>query len=732
MNSLQWLLLAVALLALGYALLQWHRSRRQLSTLRTRVATLHEREASWARASRDGLWELDVGSQRLRFSLPGDPPEGPLSRELAWNELRRDWVLVEDVEIIDRTLAGVIAGHAELDFCYRARYGGRVERVRVRGQRLPLVVDTGPRYAGSYRVVTRSIERRQRLDFLDAVLHNTSDGVIATDAAQTICYVNTAAAELIGLPRDDLLGATLDRIALDPPEHALPLRRSIADGRAWSGELELRQPSGIRLILRWRAQPVTTAGEHRHAHVFDDVTAQRRAESNLKFLAGHDPLTGLPNRRALLARLEDTIQRQSLATDTAALVYVDLDRFKHINDALGHSVGDELLKRTGERIAEVAGGRDRVARLGGDEFAVLVEGEQACERAELLAARLLDAFQQSLGPRGTDIVLTPSIGMARHPVHGRSAEALLRSADAAMYAAKEAGRNTWAWYSQAIAERTSERARLESALRRALEREEVYLVYQPKQELTTRRLTGVEALLRWRHPELGLVPADKFIPLAEELGLIVELGEWVLYQAARQLIAWQAAGLEDMTVAINLSALQLQRSSPAAFLQSMIAHLGIRPESLSMELTESRLLVDPDRSIRLLHELREVGVGLAIDDFGTGYSSLDYLRRLPVDTLKIDRSFISGIEQDRDGAVLASTIIMMGRSLRLRTVAEGVETEAQLRALADFGCDEIQGYLLSPPLEPERLQAFWLRHQQRPRLRLVRDTGMSEGGISHG
>jgi diguanylate cyclase (GGDEF)-like protein/PAS domain S-box-containing protein len=721
---LPWLL-AAALAMLAGVLLLWWRGLRQLNALRIAETRLRERQSVWVRASRDGFWELEVDQRRVRFSLPGDPPDGPLTRELEWDELRRDWVLAEDVEVIDRALASVIAGKPELDLTYRARYGGRIERVRLRGQPLP-PIGGAPRYAGSYRVVTRAIERSQRLEFLDAVLQNTSDGVIATDARQLICYVNAAAAELIGLPRDDLLGATFERIALDPPESALPLQRSIGEGRGWSGELELRQPSGIRLTVRWRSQPVSGAGEQRHVHVFDDITARRRAESNLKFLAGHDPLTGLPNRRALLSRLEDTIQRQSLSTDTAALVYIDLDRFKHINDALGHSVGDELLKRSGERIAEVAGGRDRVARLGGDEFAVLVEGEHASERAELLAARLLDAFQQSLGPRGTDIVLTPSIGMARHPAHGRSAEALLRSADAAMYAAKEAGRNTWSWYSQAIAERTSERARLESALRRALEREEVYLVYQPKQELATRRLTGVEALLRWRHPELGLVPADKFIPLAEELGLIVELGEWVLYQAARQLIAWQAAGLDDLTVAINLSALQLQRSSPAAFLQSMIAHLGIRPESLSVELTESRLLVDPDRSIRLLHELREVGVGLAIDDFGTGYSSLDYLRRLPVDTIKIDRSFINGIEHDRDGAVLASTIIMMSRSLRLRTVAEGVETEGQMRALAGFGCDEIQGYLLSPPLEPERLQAFWLRHQPRRRLRVV------EGGTAHG
>lgn len=719
----------VTLAGLGFALILLHRQRRQVAAAARREAARQDREAHWAWASRCGFWELDVAAQRVRFSLPGNPPDGPLTRDLQWNELRRDWVLPDDIDAVDQALASALAEADSLDFGYRARYGGHSERVHVRGRRSSAAGET-LRYAGSYRVVTRAVEGRQRVDFLDAVLHNTSDGVIATDAARTVCYVNAAAVEMIGLTRDDLLGSRLEALALDPPERALPLHRSVADGRPWQGELELRQPSGIRLTLRWRSQAVTTAGAHRHVHVFDDVTARRRAETNLKFLAGHDPLTGLPNRRTLLARLEDTIQRQSLATDTAALVYVDLDRFKHINDALGHNVGDELLKRCGERIAEVAGGRDRVARLGGDEFAVLVEGEHASERAELLAARLLDAFQQSLGPRGTDIVLTPSIGMARHPLHGRSAEALLRSADAAMYAAKEAGRNTWAWYSQAIAERTSERARLESALRRALEREEVYLVYQPKQELATRRLTGVEALLRWRHPELGLVPADKFIPLAEELGLIVELGEWVLYQAARQLIAWQAAGLDDVTVAINLSALQLQRSSPAAFLQSMISHLGIRPESLSIELTESRLLVDPDRSIRLLHELREVGVGLAIDDFGTGYSSLEYLRRLPVDTIKIDRSFINGIEHDRDGAVLASTIVMMGRSLRLRTVAEGVETEGQLRALADFGCDEIQGYLLSPPLEPERLQAFWLRNQPRRRLRVVR--GDADGGLAHG
>lgn len=720
------ILLAITLPILAVALLALRRARVRLAALAARQAEAAARQSAWARVSGDGLWELDASEQRLRFALPGEAPDGPLVRDLAWNELRRDWVLSEDLEVVDRALAAVIAGVAELDCSYRARYGGRIERIRVRGERLAATPGAATRYAGSYRIVTRSVALRQRLEFLDAVLHNTSDGVIATDAARVIRYVNTAATEMIGIPRDELLGATLERIALEPAEAGLPLQRSISEGRNWSGELELRQPSGVRLTLRWRSQPVTSAGEHRHVHVFDDVTARRRAESNLKFLSGHDPLTGLPNRRTLLARLEDAIQRQTLATDTVGLIYIDLDRFKHINDALGHNVGDELLKRSGERIAEVAGSRERVARLGGDEFAVLVEGEQASERAELLAARLLDAFQQSLGPRGTDIVLTPSIGLARHPQHGRSAEALLRSADAAMYAAKEAGRNTWSWYTQAIAERTTERARLESALRRALERGEVYLVYQPKQELATRRLTGVEALLRWRHPELGLVPADKFIPLAEELGLIVELGEWVLYQAARQLIAWQAAGLDDMTMAINLSALQLQRSSPAAFLQSMIAHLGIRPELLSIELTESRLLVDPDRSIRLLHELREVGVGLAIDDFGTGYSSLDYLRRLPVDTIKIDRSFVNGIEHDRDGAVLASTIIMMGRSLRLRTVAEGVETEGQLRALADFGCDEIQGYLLSPPLEAERLQAFWLRNQPRRRLRVV------EGGAAHG
>jgi diguanylate cyclase (GGDEF)-like protein/PAS domain S-box-containing protein len=725
-----WALLCGLLAILAGTAWRIRADRRRLQAAKHALAALQGRQDAWLWAARNGAWALDVDRKRLLFSLPGDPPDGPLCREIEWNELRRDWVLPDDAEIIDRALADAVHGRNELELGYRARYSGRIEHIRVRGRRLTPDPGSPLRYAGVYRVVSRDLERRQRLAFLDAVLQHTSDGVLATDAVHRICFVNAAGAALVGRAPDELLGRRLDAMTGLSAEARAALERSAAEGSAWRGELDLRQPSGAELHLRWHGEAVPGEGLHRYVHVFSDLTAYRRAESNLRFISGHDALTGLPNRRTLLTRLEEAIQRHSASIDTLAMLYIDLDRFKHINDSLGHNVGDELLKRSGERIAEVAGGRERVARLGGDEFAVMIEGEQACERAELMAARFLDAFQQSLGPRGTDLVLTPSIGMARHPVHGRTAEALLRSADAAMYAAKESGRNTWAWYSDTIAARTSERARLEGALRRALERGEVYIVYQPKQELATKRLTGVEALLRWRHPELGLVPADKFIPLAEELGLIVELGEWVLYQAARQLIAWQAAGLDDMTMAINLSALQLQRSSPAAFLQSMISHLGIRPEVLSIELTESRLLVDPDRSIRLLHELREVGVGLAIDDFGTGYSSLDYLRRLPVDTLKIDRSFVNGIEHDRDGGVLASTIVMMGRSLRLRTVAEGVETEAQLRALADFGCDEIQGYLLSPPLEPDRLQAFWLRHQPRPRLRVIR--GEAEGRLGNG
>lgn len=730
MTGLLLALLLLTLIVLGLAFWRLRQSRRQLASLEQAREDSQRRQAAWFWATRGGAWELDVAQRRLRFSLPGDPPDGPLCRELEWNELRRDWVVAEDAALVDRALSQVIAGSGELQVHYRARYGGRIERISIRGRPLPGAPEGGQHYVGVYRVVTRQVERAERSQFLEAVVHNTSDGVLATDADQRICYANKAAADLLGRTIDELLGSPIGQLHLVDPDQAQPLWRSVVEHRPWRGELEVSSSAGKRLQLQWRAEPVPGEAQLRHVHVFEDVTARRRAEADLRYLAGHDPLTGLPNRRTLLSQLDDAIRRQSLATDTLALIYIDLDRFKHINDALGHSVGDELLRRSGERIAEVAGGRDRIARLGGDEFAVLVEGEQACERAELLAARFLDSFQQSLGPRGTDLVLTPSIGLARHPAHGRSAEALLRSADAAMYAAKDAGRNTWSWYNQSISERTTERARLESALRRALERGEVYIVYQPKQELASKRLTGVEALLRWRHPELGLVPADKFIPLAEELGLIVELGEWVLYQAARQLIAWQAAGLDDMNMAINLSALQLQRSSPAAFLQSMISHLGIRPDALSIELTESRLLVDPDRSIRLLHELREVGVGLAIDDFGTGYSSLDYLRRLPVDTLKIDRSFVNGIEHDRDGGILASTIVMMGRSLRLRTVAEGVETEAQLRALSDFGCDEIQGYLLSPPLEPDHLQAFWLRQQPRRRLRVIRSD--SEGLLGRG
>lgn len=677
-------------------------------------------------STREGFWELDFSRSLLTFSLPGMGQTGPLARQVAWAEFRRDWAHNEDVQLIDDAMSNMVARSLPADIRFRVRYSGRVELIRLRGRSFGSDQRGHPtHFIGTFRVLTHQQSERQRLAFLASVASNTSDAVLGLDGRFKIRYANVAAGELLGAPVGALLNRDLRTLCVsDGTDEFAQLSEELAMRARFVGELRLKHPKSGTLMTHWHAEELEGPGDFQYTAVFSDLTAKRRAEANLRFVAGHDGLTGLPNRRSLLSKLSELLRIHGNDANHVALLYLDLDRFKVINDSLGHTFGDEVLRRAGERIVEISGSKERVARLGGDEFSVLIEGAEAGERAELLAAKLIDAFAAPLGPRASEVVLTPSIGIVSYPHHGRTAEELLRGADAAMYAAKDQGRNCWAWYSSSIAERASERAKMESALRRALERNELRLVYQPKMELRTQRLSGVEALLRWTNPELGVIGPDRFIPLAEELGLIVELGEWVMFQAAKQALAWQAAGLEGVVVAVNLSLVQLQRSAPAAFLRSMITHLGMDPSLLSIELTESRMLIDPDRTIMVLKELRDIGVSLAIDDFGTGYSSLQYLRRLPVDMLKIDKSFVDALELDHDGAVLASTIVMLGRSLGLRTIAEGVETEEQMLALTDFGCDEMQGYYLSPALEPDQLQAFWLRHRAKPKMRLV------QGGLA--
>jgi diguanylate cyclase (GGDEF)-like protein len=428
---------------------------------------------------------------------------------------------------------------------------------------------------------------------------------------------------------------------------------------------------------------------------------RKRYQVELEHQANYDALTGLPNRSLLLDRLRQSVYGQRLARGVA-VVFIDLDHFKFVNDSLGHSIGDELLKCMGERLRRCLRDGDTVARLGGDEF-VLVLNEHGNEEAVYRAMQRISAeLAAPIEIDGRELVVTASAGISLYPQDGPDVDTLLKNADAAMYRAKDHGRNNFQFYTSEMNERVNERLSLENALRRALERNELALHYQRRVDLRTGALIGAEALVRWRHPEWGLVHPARFIPLAEETGLIVQIGEFVLREACRQARAWIDAGLKPGVVSVNLSARQFRREGLVRQVSRVLVDTGVDARHLEMELTESTVMHNVDAAIATLQGLKSLGVSLSVDDFGTGYSSLAYLKNLPMDKLKIDRSFVReiGAGEHANEGVLAQAIISLGHNLNLHVVAEGVETDAQVRFLRKHKCDEVQGFFYGEPVEP--------------------------------
>jgi diguanylate cyclase (GGDEF)-like protein len=428
---------------------------------------------------------------------------------------------------------------------------------------------------------------------------------------------------------------------------------------------------------------------------------ERRAE--------HDGLTGLPNRMLFSDRLSRALAHARRNDLSVAVMFVDLDRFKEVNDSLGHSVGDELLRHAAARMRACVRDEDTVARLGGDEFGLLLPIVTGIDGAVLVADRLIAAFAEPVELGGQPVVVTPSIGISLFPQDGADAEAIIEGADAAMYRAKERGRNTYEIFSPALRTEAHERLALEAALRRALEVEELVLHYQPKIDIATGRITGAEALVRWNHPERGLLMPGAFIPLAEQTGLVVALGEFVIAAACEQLAAWEAAGMPDLTIAVNVSACQL-RQGLAEYVSRALRLACLPGRSLELELTESAALDSLELTVQQIQELRALGVTCSIDDFGTGYCGLSYLNQLPIDALKIDRSFIT--ELSGGSATIVDAVIALGHSLGLKVIAEGVETGDQLAYLAARGCDEMQGYLFSKPVPADEFAALVLARAQ--------------------
>jgi diguanylate cyclase (GGDEF)-like protein/PAS domain S-box-containing protein len=429
-----------------------------------------------------------------------------------------------------------------------------------------------------------------------------------------------------------------------------------------------------------------------------DIDERKLAEERVKFLAYYDALTELPNRTLFQDRLTKALASARRQRNKVALLFLDLDRFKTINDSLGHSVGDLLLKRVAERLKKWAREQDTVARIGGDEFLIMLTGIKNIRDAAIATERLMDAMTVEFVVQGHPLNISFSLGISIFPEHGTDGEALIKNADAAMYCAKEHGRNNFQFFTQDMNVEVMERLTLERGLRLALEKKECFLVYQPQMDICTGRVTGLEALLRWQHPELGPVPPDRFIPIAENSRLIVPIGEWVLKTACSQARKWQDEGLPAVSVAVNVSAVQFRQEDFCKFIKRVLFETGLAPQFLELELTESLLLANADVTFSVLQELTDMGVTLAIDDFGTGYSSFTYLKQFRVSKLKIDRSFIANVAANPDDAAITAAIISMAKSLNLKVIAEGVEDEAQMSFLRAHQCDEIQGYYFSKPL----------------------------------
>ena len=584
-----------------------------------------------------------------------------------------------------------------------------------RSRRIQLVVDERTAQLRSVNEdLNADIAARKRteqeLQLRERAIEASANSIIITSAVAPhyqIEYVNPAFERITGYSAHEAMGMNLCFLWNDDVDQPgiEEIRATAKEEREGHAVLRNYRKDGTLFWSDLYIAPVKDdAGVVSHFIVVQyDITATKRYESELEFQTNRDALTGLANRSLLRDRLSQAVSYAYRYGHPIWVLFVDLDRFKFVNDTLGHQAGDILLTAVSSRLQAAVRDTDTVARMGGDEFVLILPERTDAGLSTHIVQRIMDAIAQPLTIEGHEFFVSCSIGVAVYPADGDTPEELIKHADIAMYRAKETGRNNFQFYTSAMNERALERLHIEGDLRNALEREEFMLHYQPQVDLRTGEIVGVEALIRWQHPELGMVPPVRFIGLAEENGLIVPIGAWVIRTACLQNKAWQLHGLGNLRISVNLSARQFAQEDLVESIASSLREAGLAPEYLEIELTESLVMADVDRAIGILRELKALGVQLSIDDFGTGYSSLSYLKRFPIDVLKIDRSFVNDITIDPDDAAIVASIVSLAHSLRLQVIAEGVETEAQLTYLREHDCDQIQGYFFSRPVTADAL-----------------------------
>jgi diguanylate cyclase (GGDEF)-like protein/PAS domain S-box-containing protein len=551
----------------------------------------------------------------------------------------------------------------------------------------------------------------ERLRIAASAFEHMAEGVMILDAARRIVSVNNAFCTITGYPAEEVLGKapTFLRSGEHSDSFYTTLWKVIGERGRWKGEMVLRREDGARFTAFCSMSAVIAPSGRIQSYVcvLHDISSSKLHEEKLEFLAHHDALTQLPNRVRFSESFRQAIARARRTRRSVAALFIDLDRFKTINDSLGHHAGDALLQELAERLSECVRESDVVARFGGDEFAVMIDELHSSEDAAKVAAKILEVLAQPLQIGTHQVGCSGSVGIACYPNDGSDVEALLKNADTAMYRAKAEGRNTYRFFSPEMNERALEALALTRELRTALERGEFVLHFQPRHDLRSGTITGLEALVRWRHPRRGLLAPAEFIPLAEETGLIAPLGEWVIRAACEQLAAWRARGLANVRMAVNLSPRQFAQPHLAQSIGAILAGLGLGGEGLEIEITEGVIMKDAERSVRTLRELKAMNIAIGVDDFGAGFSSLGYLKRFPLDELKIDRNFVREIDSNPADVAIVQAILALAKGLNLQVIAEGVETQAQRDVLRLCGCEQAQGFFYGKPRPAEEIERLF-------------------------
>ncbi|MBF0178404.1 MAG: EAL domain-containing protein [Magnetococcales bacterium] len=708
--------LASGLLALLVWLLASGRER-ALRLAQSMTRELQESEFRWKFAiegAGDGLWDWDIPAGAVYYSQRWKTMFGLADNEIgngidAWEKRLHPDDRAATMATVEACLDGDMTTYAN-EHRMRCK-DGSWKWTLARGMVVKRSADGKP----LRMIVTQSdiSERKQAEEALilsGKIIDTANEAIVITDLDGVIQKVNNAYETITGFSRAEVLGKTpaISKSGRHDASFYQRMWQGLREEGRWEGEIWDRRKDGA-LYPKWLSINTVhnTAGVPTHyVGIFSDISEQKATERKLLNLAYYDPLTELPNRAMFRERLTHELATAHRHQQGVALFFIDLDRFKFVNDTLGHAAGDELLRIVAKRLTAKVRKNDTVARLGGDEFTVILTDVKHPEQISAIAQGMIDSLRTPLTLMEQEVNIGGSIGIALYPGDGHDFDSLTKHADMAMYLAKEKGRNNFQFFSDELQTRIFERVTLEEELTKAIARNELLLHFQPKFELAGNRVVGMESLVRWEKPGVGLVSPARFIPLAEETGLILPMGEWILENACRQSVAWNQGDTCPLQVAVNLSARQFQQPDLIAKVQETLWRTALPPECLELEITESMLMGNIEESITIMRNLRELGLSLAMDDFGTGYSSLNYLKRFPVNTLKIDQSFVRDLTRDSSDAAIVRAIIALARTLGLKVVAEGVENVEQLEFLREHGCHQVQGYYLSKPLPGDAFARF--------------------------